>query len=185
MRELHVFESISIDGFYRTVDGDMTWAYRGNDAADFQDWTSQNARGGGDLMFGRTTYEMMQMFWPTPAAAQSMPAVAKRMNEATKYVASRTLGTLTWSNARRLEGSLVESVTELKRQDGPPITILGSGSIVAQLAAARLVDGFTFALLPIALGAGKSLFANAPCDLRLVDSRSFSNGRVALTYACA
>src|SRR5215471_17872381 len=135
MRELRVFESISIDGYFTDQRGDMSWAHAGRDDAEFADWVGGNAGSGGELLFGRKTYQMMEAFWPTPLAAEQMPAVAKGMNAAKKYVASRTI-TPTWNNTHLLEGDLPEAVRALKATDGPGIAVLGSGSVVAQLGAA-------------------------------------------------
>jgi dihydrofolate reductase len=182
MKKLRVFESISIDGYFCGTDGDLSWAHGGNDDREYTDWIGGNASGGGELLFGRTTYEHMVAFWPTAQAAQQMPAVAKGMNAATKWVASRTLKSVSWSGARLLQGDLVAAVRELKAGDGPGITLLGSGSVAAQLGAAGLVDEYQFVVVPVALGAGRSVFS-ARRDLRLMGSRVFQNGRVVVTYA--
>jgi dihydrofolate reductase len=70
---------------------------------------SGNASGGGELLFGRKTYQMMEAFWPTPAAAQQMPTAAQGMNAARKYVASKTIQP-TWNNTHLLKDSLIDSV---------------------------------------------------------------------------
>ena len=90
MMKLRVFESISIDGYFTDGSGSNRWAHRGRDA-EFDAWVGSNASGGGTLLFGRKTYDEMVAFWPTEAAAQQMPVVAKGMNAATKYVVSKTL----------------------------------------------------------------------------------------------
>jgi dihydrofolate reductase len=111
-----------------------------------------------------------------------MPAVAKGMNAAKKYVASRSLETASWNNAQVLKGDLVAAVRALKSKGGPPIAVLGSGSVAAALGAAGLVDEYQFVIVPVALGAGRSVFSG-PRDLRLVDHRAFKNGNVVVTYA--
>ncbi len=130
---------------------------------------------------GRKTYQMMEAFWPTPMAAQQMPLVAKGMNAAKKYVASRTI-VPTWNNSHLLEGDLVSAVRELKASDGPGITVLGSGSVAAQFGEAGLVDEYQLVIVPVALGAGRTVFTKA-CKLRLVDQRAFRCGNVVVTYA--
>jgi dihydrofolate reductase len=74
-----VFESSSVDGYFVDAQGDMSWAHAGQDDPAFADWVGGNASGGGALLFGRKTYEMMEAFWPTPAAANEMPIVAAGM----------------------------------------------------------------------------------------------------------
>jgi dihydrofolate reductase len=181
MRTLKVFESISIDGYFTDAHGDVSFAYAVPPDADFHAWVGQNAGSGGALLLGRKTYEMMQSFWTSPAAAEQMPLVAKGMNASKKYLVSRTLEP-TWSNSERIEGDLLTAVRALKAHDGPPIVILGSGSVAAALGEAGLVDEYQFVVIPAALGAGRTVF---PKDkkLRLVDQRAFQNGNVVLTYA--
>jgi dihydrofolate reductase len=181
MRKLRVFESISIDGYFADVAGDMSWAHTGRDDTEFAEWVGRNASSGGELLFGRSTYQMMEAFWPTPVAAQQMPTVAKGMNAARKYVASRTIQP-TWNNTRLLQGDLLAAVRELKSSDGPGITLLGSGSVAAQLGEAGLVDEYCFAIIPVALGAGRTVFTRGG-KLRLVEQRAFRGGNVVVTYA--
>src|ERR1700722_16958512 len=125
MIKLRVFESISVDGYFCDAGGGMDWAHAGRDDPEFAAWVGGNASGGGELLFGRKTYQMMEAFWPTPMAAQQMPVVAKGMNAAEKYVASRTIQP-TWSNSHLLRGDLVSAVRALKSSEGADITVLGS-----------------------------------------------------------
>jgi dihydrofolate reductase len=181
MKKLRVFESISIDGYFADAHGNMDWAHQGQNDPEFADWVSGNASGGGELLFGRKTYQMMEAFWPTPQAARQMPVVARGMNAATKYLASRTIQPA-WHNTRLLKGDLADSVRTLKSADGPGITVLGSGSVVAQLDEARLVDEYQFVIVPVALGSGRTFFSHKR-SLRLLDQRAFRCGNVVLTYA--
>ena len=98
MRKLTVFNQISVDGYFRTPGGDSAWMHQQDDDAEFNEFTASNARGGGALLFGRTTYEMMASFWPTPVAAEQFPVVAKQMNSLPKVVFSRTLKKVSWNN---------------------------------------------------------------------------------------
>jgi dihydrofolate reductase len=181
MRRLRVFESISIDGYFTDANDDISWAHAGREDAEFAAWVSANASKGGELLFGRKTYQMMEAYWPTPLAAQQMPVVAKGMNAAKKYVISRTIRP-TWNNTHLLEGEAMQAVRDLKASPGPDITVLGSGSVAAQLGAAALVDEYQFVIVPIALGGGRTVFTKA-YKLRLLEQRSFRCGNVVVTYA--
>ena len=181
MRKLRVFESISVDGYFTDAGGDMSWAHAGRDDAEFAGWVSGNASAGGELLFGRKTYQMMESFWPTPMAAQQMPAVAAGMNAARKYVASRTIQPA-WNNTHLLRGELTKAVAELKASEGPDITLLGSGSVAAQLGEGGLVDEYQFVIIPVALGGGSTVFTKGR-KLRLLHQRAFRCGNVVLTYA--
>lgn len=181
MRKLRVFESISVDGYFTDANDEMDWAHAGREDAEFAGWVSENASSGGELLFGRKTYQMMESYWPTPLAAEQMPEVAKGMNAAKKYVISRTIQP-TWKHTQLLEGDPVEAVRKLKQSSGGNIAVLGSGSIAALLGAAGLVDEYQFVIIPIALGGGRTVFTKGG-NLRLVESRSFRCGNVAVTYA--
>ena len=89
MPRVVVFNSVSVDGFFTTPDGDLTWAHK-NDP-EWNAFVGENAGGSGRLLFGRVTYDMMVSYWPTPAAAKNDPAVAEGMNNLQKIVVSRTL----------------------------------------------------------------------------------------------
>lgn len=183
MRKLGMFMQLSLDGYFADAGSDMRWAHKQDE--EWNAFASANASGGGALLFGRVTYEMMASFWPTPAAMQTMPAVAEGMNAMPKYVASRTLKEATWRNTEVIKDKdLVAGVQKLKRESGPDITILGSGSIVAQLAEAGLIDSYQLVINPTALGAGKSIFIGMKhrLNLKRTDSRAFKNGNVVLSY---
>jgi len=183
MPRLSSFTQLSLNGFYADANSDMSWAHKAPDDTEWNDWVAGNAGGGGMLLFGRTTYELMIKWWPTPQAIQSMPAVANAMNAMPKVVFSKTMDKASWHNTR-VENDLVAGVKKLKSQAGPDMVILGSGRLVAQLAEARLIDSFQFVINPLALGGGKTLFGGvrAPVALKLTQTRAFENGNVVLWY---
>ena len=182
MRKLVVFNNVTLDGYFTDKNNDMSWAHKSD--PEWNDFAAENAKGGGVLMFGRVTYEMMVSFWPTPAAMETMPEVAEGMNNAQKVVFSRTLNEVTWKNTRLVKGDLAEEVRKMKSEPGDDIVILGSGSIVAQLTEARLIDRYQLVFHPIVLGAGRTLFEGVKEKLTMkrTDSRTFKNGNVVLTY---
>ena len=182
MRTLSVFNSISLDGYFTDAHNDMSWAH-GEDDAEFNAFVSGNASGGGVLVFGRITYEMMASWWPTEMAAQAMPEVAAGMNRRTKYVFSRTMKTAGWQNTQIFNGDAVDEIRRLKSEPGDPMVVLGSGSLVAQLAKAGLVDSYQIVVCPIVLGAGRTMFEGIDRQvLTLSESRAFKNGKVFLRY---
>ncbi len=183
-RRLSSFIQISLDGFYCGPDGDMSFAQKPPEDTEWQAYVNGNASGGGMLLFGRVTYDMMAAWWPTAEAAKVAPVVANRMNAMPKVVFSRTLTGADWINTTLVKGDLVEAVVALKREEGPEIATLGSGSIVRQLAAAGLIDTFQIGIVPVVLGSGRSLFAGVTrrLDLVLTSSRAFENGTVVLGY---
>jgi dihydrofolate reductase len=182
MRKLTVFNNVSLDGYFSDRHGDMRWAYRQD--AEWDAFVSQNATGGGTLVFGRVTYDLMAGYWPTAAARQGNPVVAEQMNKLPKIVFSRTLERASWSNTTLIKGDVVAATRHLKQEPGPDMVILGSGSIVAQLTDARLIDEYQIALCAVVLGGGRTMFEGLErkLDLTLRKTRTFTNGNVMLWY---
>ena len=186
MRRLAVFNQVTLDGYFAGPGGDISWA-KGRQDPKFHQFVEENARGGGVLVFGRITYELMASYWPTPLAAQIDPVVAERMNNLPKVVFSRTLAAAAWSNTTLLKGDLAAEIRKLKRESGDDMTILGSGSLVAQLADAGLIDEYQLVVYPVVLGQGRTMFdgVKKPLFLTLTRSRTFANGNVFLSYVPA
>lgn len=182
MRKLVVFNSVTVDGYFTDKKGDMSWAHK--DDPEWNEFVADNSKSGGELLFGRITYEMMAGFWPTPAAAKQFPEVAEHMNNLPKVVFSKTLDKVSWQNTRLLKGNLAEEVSKLKREPGEDIVILGSGSIISQLASEKLIDEYQVIVNPIVLGAGRTMFDGLKDKLNLkrTKSRTFGNGNVLLCY---
>lgn len=182
MGKLLMFNMVSLDGYFVDKSGDMRWARR--DDQEWKDFAAGNAKGGGTLVFGRVTYDMMASFWPTPMAAQSNPGVAEGMNRCEKIVFSRTMEKASWNNTKLVKGGLVAEMEKLKKEPGKDMAILGSGSIVAQLAEAGLIDEYQFVMIPVVLGGGRTLFEGVKkrLSLKLIKTRAFNNGNVLLCY---
>ena len=132
------------------------------------------------LLLGRKTYEIFAAYWPKQPADNP---IAARLNGAPKYVASRTLEGVGWTNSRLLQGDVPEAVAQLKGQFGRVDTI-GSGDLVQTLLGNDLVDRLNLWMFPVLLGSGKRLFAEGtvPTALRLVESATFPEGAVHLIY---
>ena len=135
------------------------------------------------MLFGRITYELMASYWPTPMAAQRDPVVAEGINRCPKVVFSRTLEKATWNNTKLVKGDLIVEVRKMKQEPGKDMAILGSGSLVSQLARAGLIDEYQVMVNPVILGQGRTMFdvKNRLC-LKLSKTRTFGNGNVLLCY---
>ena len=68
-----------------------------------------------DLLLGRKTYDIFAAYWPHA----SEEAGAKPLNDATKYVASRSHPTLEWRESVLIDGDAAEGVAELKQAGWP------------------------------------------------------------------
>ena len=184
MRKLLVFNHVSLDGYFVDVNGDMSWAKADHQDAEWNAFVAENASGGGALVFGRVTYEMMASFWPTTFAIENMPVVAKGMNNMPKFVFSRTLDQASWKNTTLVKGDIAAEIRKMKQEPGEGLAILGSGSVVSQLAQEGLIDEYQIVVNPVVLGKGRTLFESVKekLSLKLIKTRAFRNGNVLLSY---
>jgi dihydrofolate reductase len=135
------------------------------------------------LLFGRRTWQVMAAAWPS----RSGDRFSDRMNEITKYVASRTLtqDDLTWSGSILLPGDdVIGAVRELRAREGKALQVMGSSSLATQLVEHDLVDEYRLMIEPILLGGGKRIF---PTDgqarpLELVSATTAKTGVLICTY---
>ena len=182
MRKLIVFNSVTLDGYFTDANGDMSWAHRNDE--EWNAFVEGNSSGGGVLMFGRVTYQMMASWWPTEMAIKAYPIVAHQMNSLPKVVFSRTLDRAAWNNTTLVNDNMFSVVRKMKSEPGQDLVIFGSGTIISQLTQERLIDEYQVVVVPVVLGNGRSMFDGITdkIDLALTQSRVFRNGNVFLCY---
>lgn len=135
-----------------------------------------------DLLLGRKTYEIFAAHWPYVDADQD-PFAAK-LNNAKKYVASKTLTKLDWNNSELINGDVPEGIKRIKEQDGPEIQVHGSSNLVQTLLKHDLVDELWLKIFPVTLGPGKRLFAEGtiPAGFKLLESGISPSGVIIANY---
>lgn len=181
MRKLTVFNFITLDGYVKGTDEDISWHKHG---AEENKYAAKMLKSDNILLFGRVTYEMMAGYWPGEYAMQNDPVVAAGMNHADKIVFSRTLKKAEWSNTKLIKHNIVEEIRKMKQAPGKDMTILGSGTVVTQLAEKGLIDEYQIMIDPVVLGNGTPLFKNIkhPLTLELLSAKTFRSGAVLLCY---
>ena len=180
MRKVISFVLTTLDGYHEGPNHEIDWR---NVDDEFNQFSIQQLDEIGTLLFGRVTYELMAAYWPTPAAMESDPDIAARMNSMPKVVVSRTLDDVEWANARLVKDGLAEALAELKQQPGKDIAVFGSSNLTASLMRMGLVDEFRIMVNPVVLGEGRPLFQTADrTNLKLVRTRTFDSGNVLLYY---
>lgn len=132
-----------------------------------------------ELLLGRKTYEIFAAHWPyseEPGAAE--------LNQAKKYVVSRTLQQAGWNNTTLIRGDAAQEIRRLKEQDGPELQVHGSGNLVQTLLQHGLVDEFRLMIFPVVIGKGKRLFGQGtvPAGLKLRETRAFGTGVIQAVY---
>jgi len=176
---------VSLDGFTAGPNGELEWAivdeegYK--DVADLLTTVDT-------ALYGRTTYQMMEGYWPSVPANPSSTADelhhAHWVENVDKIVFSRTLDSVTWNNTRLVKENIAAEIEKLKHLPGEDMMIFGSPSIVHTLTQHGVIDEYRINLNPIVLGDGIPLFKDikGSIALELLQARTYRSGVVGLHY---
>ncbi|MEJ7729617.1 MAG: dihydrofolate reductase family protein [Polyangiaceae bacterium] len=141
----------------------------------------------GALLYGRTTYELMESHWPAVArddkASPSDREWARKLEDIPKYVVSASRRDFPWSNSFHVEGDLKEAVTQLKERT-PQGVLVGSPMLATALERLGLIDEYHLVVHPVLAGHGPRLFQGLqhPRHLDLLSTTRLKSGIVAMHY---
>ena len=131
----------------------------------------------------------MVPYWPDvakdPSSTKADKEFAQAFDSLNKIVFSRSLGSAEDKNTRIVRSNLRDEILKLKQEQGKNIWV-GGVDIPSQLIELGLVDEYRFVVQPIIAGEGRRLFEGVKLpeklQLKLVESKSFKSGCVALRY---
>jgi dihydrofolate reductase len=184
MRRLIFAINASLDGCV-----DHTKQIVSDEGPEYLEYFVQLMREVGTQIFGRKTYELMVPYWPDvakdPTSSREDREFAEAFNALDKVVFSRSLGAVEEGKTRIVSTDLRDEILRLKSEEGKDI-LVGAVDIPSQLIELGLIDEFVFVFGPTIVGEGRRLFdgVNLPekLELKLVDSKVFESGRIALRY---
>lgn len=179
MRKLIMWNMVTLDGYF---EGPKSWEIDWHEytwGEELEQFSLEQAKSVGMLLFGRVTYEGMAAYWTTAKGE-----TADFMNSVSKVVFSRTLKKADWNNTRLVRGSAEEEVPKLKQQPGKDLYIFGSANLSSTLTRHGLIDEYRLGLNPLVLGGGNPLFK--PNEhrqrMKLLEARPLKSGVVLLRY---
>jgi len=134
-----------------------------------------------EVLFGRTTYDMMHTFWSQ--VTDPADVVATVLNNRPKHVVSTTLRNAEWHNTSLIGGDVVAAVEQLKAKPGGELQVHGSCGLARTLHDAGLVDEYRLIIFPVVIGDGKRLFesGSVPGTFTVLNSTVTSKGAVGVT----
>lgn len=185
MRKLFMFNMISIDGFFARENGDIDWHVADDEFNTFAVEFNKNVD---TILFGRTTYQLFENFWPValkaPNTSPEDKVIAQLIENAEKHVFSKSLENVSWNNSVLHKEIDPSFINKLKHQEGGDIVIWGSGTICSQLAKENMIDEYVFMINPVILGTGKSLFPDIAQNILLerTDVKQYKSGNILVTY---
>ncbi len=141
------------------------------------------------FLYGRKTYQLMVPYWPDvakdPSSTKADKEFAQTFVSKKKVVFSRSLASAEDGNTRIVRTSLRDEVLKLKQEPGKNI-LVGGVTVPSQLAELGLIDEYHLVVHPIVVGEGRRLFEGINLQeklrLKLVESKTFKSGSVALRY---
>jgi dihydrofolate reductase len=143
------------------------------------------------FLYGRKTYQLMVPYWPDVAKdpfeqTKADYEFAKAFDAINKIiVVSQSLDSPAGNKTRIVRTNLHDEILKLKQEQGKNI-FTGGVSIPSQLVELGLIDEYHFVVHPVVLGEGKRLFEGVnlqeKLQLKLVESKTFQSGCVALRY---
>ena len=133
------------------------------------------------FLLGRKTYGLFETFW---GARRDDGGFGEAISSTPKYVVSNTLTDPTWEHTTVLSGDVAARIRDLKAAADGELLVVGSAALARWLLENELVDELNLVQFPVILGAGEPFLPRDGRDfaLRLLDSRVFPSGIVALTY---
>lgn len=177
---------ISLDGFVSGPNGELNWAKVDQELFGY---IGDRIKNGDTALYGRTTYQMMEGYWPTagdkPNATKHDIEHSKWYNNVHKVVLSKTLQGTDKPKTTIISENIVEQINEIKKQKGEDILLFGSPTATHSLIQQNLIDGFWLFVNPVILGQGVSLYHDIKdkINLKLLPTtRQFSNGVTELNY---
>lgn len=180
MSKIFVSNWISLDGIFSGPNGETDWFTNDKELENYNLGKLEQSDG---IIFGRSTYELMESFWPTEAANAENPAVINFMNNTPKHTFSKTMTSSGWRNSFFYTEISREVVEAIKSKSGKDIVILGSGAVSMQLHQLGLIDEYKIMLDPQLLGEGKLFFQNIDkTSLELMQVKTFPCGVNYLEY---
>jgi dihydrofolate reductase len=147
------------------------------------------AEGAAAAVIGHTVYQGMAQFWPQAAANPDAPnneaEFGRLMNSMCKIVVSTREDKLEWTNSEQLfvngDEDLGEKIEGLKRRTDGYLLLYGGVQTARSFIKHGLVDEYRLDVCPVALGTGKTIFAERT-SLELVGVAPYESGAMTVTY---
>ena len=188
MRKIHLFVTLSLDGYFEGPNHDLSWH---NVDDEFNKYAIEQLRDTGLILFGRRTYQLMEGFWPKaavdPGTSLDNREIARLINNTEKIVFSRTLDSVqeteNWKNVKLRRKVDPVEIRRLKEMPGKDIWV-GTSDLAVSFIKEDLIDEFRFMINPVVVRGGRRIFEglNRKLDLVLTESRKFDSGNVLLYY---
>ncbi len=166
MRKIVAGFAVSLDGFIAGPNNEFDWIIIDKEI----DFAEQMKRF--DTYFlGRKTYELTKKMG------------GNSFGNSKVYVFSNTL-TKVDKPFQLINRNLKETIDQIKKEEGKDIALFGGGELLTSLLNLNLINEIIPAIIPVIIGKGIPFVGEVTkrVSLTLIDSKTYSNGTVQLTY---
>jgi dihydrofolate reductase len=186
MGQLIIQDFVSADGFAADANNEFTfYEYLDGGTAEFDRSQLEWLKTVDTMVLGANTYREFAEYWPTPASKDEI--IAPSLNGLRRVVFSRHLAKAPWGDMAEAaveSGDAIEAIRRIKRETDGDIVVWGSLTLAETFLAAGVVDSVRLVVMPIAIGAGRSVFPSGqdPNVLKLQSATMYDQGLVELVY---
>lgn len=177
MRKVILNLAVTLDGFIEGPNGEVDWCIMDEDM-DFGTFLA----GIDSIFYGRVSYDAWGTYQPNADTSPEEVALWKAIHSKKKYVFSSVAQT--GEAPTYISTDLASKVAAIKSQNGKDIWLYGGAGLIKTFLDLDLIDVYQLSVHPTVLGHGKPLFENlkSRIDLKLIETRVFKSGVVALSY---
>jgi dihydrofolate reductase len=186
MGQLIIQDFVSADGFAADANNEFTfYEYLDGGTAEFDRSQLEWLKTVDTMVLGANTYREFAEYWPTPASKDEI--IAPSLNGLRRVVFSRHLAKAPWGDMAEAaveSGDAIEAIRRIKGETDGDIVVWGSLTLAETFLAAGVVDSVRLVVMPIAIGAGRSVFPSGqdPNVLKLQSATMYDQGLVELVY---
>ncbi|MDF2050817.1 dihydrofolate reductase family protein [Arthrobacter sp. Cr_A7] len=186
MGQLIIQDFVSADGFAADANNEFTfYEYLDGGTAEFDRSQLEWLKTVDTMVLGANTYREFAEYWPTPASKDEI--IAPSLNGLRRVVFSRHLAKAPWGDMAEAaveSGDAIEAIRRIKGETDGDIVVWGSLTLAETFLAAGVVNSVRLVVMPIAIGAGRSVFPSGqdPDVLNLQSAKVYDQGLVELVY---
>jgi dihydrofolate reductase len=184
MRKLKLQMQMTINGYVAGPNGEndwMTW----NPDNEFLAFLNSLIDSSDTILLGRKLVtDGFIKYWEDAAEKNPDTPFAKKITDTPKVVFTKTLDKSIWNNTTLAKGNLAEEITNLKKQNGKDILVLGGAGFVSSLIKEELIDEYHLIINPTAMSNGMTIFNSLDSVRKFtpIQAKLYPGGKTVLSF---
>jgi dihydrofolate reductase len=184
MRKVKLLMQMTINGYVGQPNGENDWMTWNPDDQLLQ-FLNSHYDSSDTLLLGRKLVAGgFIKYWENAVDKNPDTPFAKKIVDIPKVVFTKTLDKSTWNNTILAKGNLAEEITNLKKQIGKDILVIGGAGFVSSLIKEGLIDEYHLVVNPTAISNGMTIFNSLDRIQKFspIQATLYSGGKIVLSY---